>query len=97
MGREPIMVDILSEIEGIDFDLAWNNRLSAVVDPQSGRRAIFISREDLITAKLAAGRPQDLADVAAIRTAAESHLPQPEEKAALQSSERRAALHERAT
>src|SRR5882724_12020658 len=23
MGREPIMVDILPEIDGVDFDLAW--------------------------------------------------------------------------
>jgi hypothetical protein len=32
----------------------------------------FISRDDLIAAKLASGRPQDLADVDAIRKATES-------------------------
>jgi hypothetical protein len=34
--------------------------------------AYFISRQDLITAKLASGRLQDLADVEAIKKAAES-------------------------
>jgi hypothetical protein len=33
---------------------------------------LFISRDNLIAAKLAAARPQDLVDVDAIRTAAES-------------------------
>src|SRR5271155_4505346 len=33
----------------------------------SGLRASFISRDDLIAAKLAAARPQDLADVDVIR------------------------------
>ena len=36
-----------------------------------------LSRDDLIAAKLAAARPQDLADVEAIRKAAESQGPQP--------------------
>jgi hypothetical protein len=40
-----------------------------VVDSATGLKAYFIARDDLITAKLAAGRPQDLADVDAIRKA----------------------------
>jgi len=69
MGREPIGVDILTTIPGVEFDEAWPHRIEAVVDPASGLKASFISREDLIAAKLAAGRPQDLADVDAIRKA----------------------------
>ena len=69
MGREPVGVDILTTIPGTDFDEAWPRRIEDVVDPASGLKASFISREDLIAAKLAAGRPQDLADVAAIRKA----------------------------
>ena len=71
MGRAPVIVDILPEIEGIDFDLAWQNRVEAVIDAPSGLSAYFISREDLIAAKLAAGRPQDIADVDALRKAAD--------------------------
>jgi hypothetical protein len=72
MGREPFTVDILPEIDGVDFDHAWQRRIEVVIDPQNGLKASFISSEDLIAAKLAAGRPQDIADVAALRKAAES-------------------------
>jgi hypothetical protein len=72
MGRAPVIVDLLPEIEGVDFDRAWQNRVEAVIDPQSGLTAPFISRSDLIAAKLAAGRPQDVADVAALHEAANS-------------------------
>jgi hypothetical protein len=75
MGRAPVVVDILPEIKGIDFDHAWQNRVEAVIDPQSGLKASFISRADLIAAKLAAGRPQDIADAAALQEAAESRKP----------------------
>ena len=63
---------MLPDIAGIDFDAAWERRVEAVVDQASGLTACFISSEDLIVAKLASGRPQDLADVDAIRRAAES-------------------------
>lgn len=72
LGQPPIAVDILTEIPGVDFDIAWPRRVEDVVDPASGLKAIFLSREDLIAAKLASARPQDLADVDAIRKAAES-------------------------
>jgi len=69
MGSAPMAVD-LSEIDGISFEQAWPNRTEVTVDPVSGLRANFISRKDLIVNKLASGRPQDLADVAALRNAA---------------------------
>ena len=69
MGREPVGVDILTTIAGVEFDEAWPGRIEAIVDSASGLKASFISRQDLIAAKLAAGRPQDLADVDAIRKA----------------------------
>ena len=70
MGRAPFAVDILPDIEGIDFDQAWRNRVQATIDEQTGLKAFVISRDDLITNKLSVGRPQDLADVAALRHAA---------------------------
>ena len=45
------------------------------MDPATGLKASFISRDDLTAAKLATGRPQDLADVDAIRKAADSQRP----------------------
>lgn len=69
MGRAPLAVDILPEIDGIDFDRAWSNRVEALIDPQRGLKAFFISSDDLIKNKLASGRPQDIADVAALRQA----------------------------
>jgi hypothetical protein len=62
MGREPVSVDILTEIPGVDFDAAWQRRVWDLVDPATGLKADFISANDLIAAKLAAGRPQDVAD-----------------------------------
>jgi hypothetical protein len=72
MGREPVAVDILTEIPGIEFDAAWERRVEEVIDTASGLKATFISRADLIAAKRSAGRPQDLADVEAMRKAEES-------------------------
>jgi hypothetical protein len=76
MGREPVAVDILSDIPGVDFDAAWERRAEEVIDGATGTTANFLSRDDLIAAKLASGRQQDLADVEAIRKAAESRAPQ---------------------
>ncbi len=80
MGRAPVGVDVLTEIPGVDFDAAWPRRVEDVVDPTTGLKANFISAEDLIAAKLATGRPQDLADVDAIRKAAESQRPKAAKK-----------------
>jgi hypothetical protein len=71
-GRDPRGFDILPDLPGIDFDAAWERRVEDVIDAASGLKANFISRDDLIAAKLASGRPQDLADVDAIRRATES-------------------------
>jgi hypothetical protein len=74
-GRDPHGFDILPEIPGLEFDAAWERHVEAVIDPGSGLKANFVSAEDLIASKLAAGRPQDIADVDAIRRAAHSQRP----------------------
>ncbi|MGP8252673.1 MAG: DUF6036 family nucleotidyltransferase [Terracidiphilus sp.] len=71
-GHDPHSFDILPEIPGVDFEEAWGRRVEGVIDPQTGLRAFFISASDLIASKLAAGRPQDIADAEAVRKAAEA-------------------------
>lgn len=68
-GRDPRGFDILPDLPGVDFDAAWERRVEGVIDTATGLKAFFISKDDLIAAKLASGRPQDLADVSAIRMA----------------------------
>ncbi|HEX5328219.1 MAG TPA: hypothetical protein VFW75_16240, partial [Acetobacteraceae bacterium] len=36
MGREPVSVDILTDIPGVEFDAAWKRRVVDAVDPASG-------------------------------------------------------------
>jgi hypothetical protein len=66
-GSEPVAVDILPSINGVNFDEAWARRVEGVIDAKSGITAFFISKSDLIASKLAAGRLRDLADVEEIR------------------------------
>lgn len=67
MGHPPLMIDILPEIRGVDFDAAWEKRVEADID--KGFKVFFIDADSLLAAKLASGRPEDLADVAALRAA----------------------------
>jgi len=60
MGIPPMRVDILMGIPGMDFDPAWLHRVEVDFDDLVVQ---FISRDDLIQAKKASGRPQDLIDV----------------------------------
>ncbi len=61
MGSPPLRVDVLMSIPGVDFAEAWQNRETLTV---AGTEMHFISKGDLIEAKRAAGRPQDLLDLA---------------------------------
>ena len=61
LGYPPHRIDLLTGIDGVQFDDAWSRRAEFEI---SGVQVPFISREDLITNKKAAARPQDLADVA---------------------------------
>jgi hypothetical protein len=59
MGVPPVRVDILMGIPGIQFEECWNRRMEVNFDEL---KVIFISKQDLIASKRAAGRPQDLID-----------------------------------
>ncbi len=60
MGIPPARIDILTSIEGADFEGAWQRRREVRIQELL---ACFLSREDLIQNKRAVGRPQDLIDV----------------------------------
>ncbi len=64
MGREPLMIDILFGLQGLIFAECWPRRHASTF---LGVPAFFISAEDLIANKSQIARPQDLADIAAIR------------------------------
>jgi hypothetical protein len=76
-GRDPRGFDILPDLPGVHFDAAWNRRVEGIVDPATGLKAFFISKDDLIAAKRAAGRLQDLADIEAIENAAKANQRKP--------------------
>ena len=57
MGNPPLRVDVMMEIPGGDFDAAWERRNTVLLGEEQVQ---FISKEDLIIAKLASGRDQDL-------------------------------------
>jgi hypothetical protein len=61
IGVAPRRIDILTSISGIEFEEAWSERHTAVVD---GLPLHFLSRKHLIVNKRASGRPRDLADLA---------------------------------
>jgi hypothetical protein len=63
-GLPPRRIDLLTEISGVTFEEAWASR---VLGELEGRTVGFIGRTALLKNKSAAGRPQDVADVARLR------------------------------
>lgn len=63
IGVEPVRVDIITSIGGVEFETAWPERVSAQYADQDVH---VISRAHLIQNKKAVARPQDLADVDAL-------------------------------
>jgi hypothetical protein len=62
IGVEPNRIDIMQAIAGVDFDAAWQRR--EIFELDEGLTAPFLSFDDVLTNKLTAGRPQDVADAA---------------------------------
>jgi len=70
LGVAPTRIDLLSQVSGIDdFAAAWERRIAASF---SDVPAYYLSLEDLIQAKISAGRDQDKADLRSLRRARES-------------------------
>ena len=66
IGVPPLRIDVITEIDGVDFADAWPDRLKTNF---AGVRAFVISRHHLITNKKSAGRLQYLADVEKLENA----------------------------
>jgi hypothetical protein len=60
IGVAPVRIDILTEIDGVDFEEAWLERVPAHF---GSTPAFVISKRHLVQNKRATGRLQDLADV----------------------------------
>ena len=60
IGVEPLRIDVITEIDGVSFEEAWPERVSArFADQEVG----VLSRSHLVINKRTAGRDQDLVDV----------------------------------
>ena len=72
MGRPPLRIDIMMSIPGIEFNEAWKNREVVQIDDV---KILFISRSDLIQAKVASDRPQDRIDLKRLKIAEQLDSP----------------------
>ena len=59
IGVEPSRIDILTSVSGVEFDVAWRNRLVVKIDEMD---IPVIGRIDLVINKRASGRPKDIVD-----------------------------------
>lgn len=60
LGREPVKIEILNRVSGLDFEEAAANSILVEIE---GVSVPVISLKDLRTNKLASGRSKDLADL----------------------------------
>jgi predicted nucleotidyltransferase len=60
LGVEPCRIDLLTGIDGIRFDEAWQNKVSITIDDL---KIYILSKEDLLRNKLATGRDKDQGDI----------------------------------
>jgi predicted nucleotidyltransferase len=63
-GIPPVRVDVLNKVSGRSFETAWKSKQIEAIE---GIKVNFVSKQDLIILKKAAGRPQDLADIQSLK------------------------------
>ena len=63
LGIAPNRVDLLTAIDGVSFDQAWQGRVAGRFGTES---VPFLGRRELLANKRAVGRLQDLADIEAL-------------------------------
>jgi len=64
LGHEPVRIDILNDLDGVPFEVAWVNRKEVVYE---GVKINFIGYNELLQVKARAGRPQDIADISKLK------------------------------
>jgi hypothetical protein len=60
LGVEPCRIDLLTGIDGVEFDEAWKNKVSITIDELE---IDILSKEDLLRNKQATGRDKDQGDI----------------------------------
>ena len=71
LGYPPARIDLLTSIDGVDFDQCYASRILLVLQ---GTELAFIGLEDFRSNKRASGRHKDLAD---LETLDDSEKPRP--------------------
>lgn len=61
LGVEPSRIDLLTGIDGVEFDEAWKNKAHVRID---GLEIYILSKADLLKNKLVANRDKDRSDIA---------------------------------
>jgi len=69
IGIAPHRIDILMSVKGLQFAEAWARRIETRFDDVPLQ---IVSKADLLTAKEAMGRPQDILDAEALRRASDA-------------------------
>lgn len=73
IGQPPGEIDILFAASGLSFNEAWEASIEGTTD--EGITVRYLSSDDFIRNKTAAGRLQDLADVAAVLASRKANTP----------------------
>lgn len=60
-GRPPVAIDILTKLKGVDFNLAFQNKIRYLIDEQLSISVLNLNT--LIMSKKSAGRLKDLNDI----------------------------------
>lgn len=69
LGNPPQRIDLLTSMSGVQFGECYEMRVQLLLGSQP---VDFIDLDNLVRNKTASGRPQDLADVAALRKTSDS-------------------------
>jgi hypothetical protein len=65
LGRIPVQIHIMTTISGVSWDAAWESRTGGSYGEMP---VYYIGLDTLLANKKAAGRPKDVADIAALES-----------------------------